>query len=1073
MNYQFMALILPLCVMFTNPRSKAARRRIPGVAGARARISARSERRHADEGLTLIEVVVAFTVLMIALIPLSYLFTQSVIQAGQSTNQQTALSIAEQWVETLSNVTPPVNANGEVIVGKDSAPIGPAAGTATLNGGFTVPASLATPTSFTVNVPNTLVTATTANPQTALVTNSSGTQDSVTYTGQTVNGSSQITALTGVSGWSQQETFTNGAAVNQSSTVVTSESKGGTTYNLLAEYEWTSVEGAGNGSQPNLCVAGTPQLLRLRMTVSWGPNVDSNQVQDSVVIDYPPAGIQTLGFIALQVNGDTGALDSQSNPWSTRVQAPPVQITGPQAMTIYPDQNGCAFAQVEPGSYTISVANASSGQPFSNDNYGSPPFVENALGTVSANELAQPQAYSTTATVAVGAVARSTVSFDQGSLVSLSYPSSSSTEDGVYCPGVGVLGCISTGETGTGTGVTGTAVMTVFNQTTNQWSTTGLPAGVTRLASVACATTGGTTNRCIAVGYGASGAVILSSPTTSASFTADTFPAGVTSLSQVVCPSSTQCVAIGTTATGATVLSGAITATTDTWTTDAITGTGTIAGLTNLVCPASSGGCIALGTSTSPSNGTPVIVAGGYGLGWTASSPNPSGVTLTSIAALACPTTAVSTTCLITGTTATGPEVVSGTATAGLGVAAPSWTWKADAFPGGPAVTSLNGLYCPQASECLLTGRTASAPVVLYGATTPSTSVTFAADTLPVALTSISQMACPSSSACVIIGATATGPSIVSGVITGPSTPDTWTSFTMASLSLPTGYTLTQLSQVNCWSSPSCAITAIGTNASSQPVAFLLTAAGATGTTAWSSKSLPTANPALYLTDIDCVPTGSTYCSAVGAGASGAVELVSNSGPTGAWGDETATGLAGLNATGIPFELNSSNLAPSTYQTFVTAGWTTTPTMPLPPLYPFPIGYSAFAGDCQSEAIAGLNVAQVSTVPGGSTSATVPLGLFSVQVLHSAGPSVGLPYGATLSLKSTAAGLGCNADTYPLQSAGVDGLSRTEVPFGTYTLTITTAGGTTTVPNVTVGGSSVVVGASTFVLPTPVTEKVT
>ena len=745
MNYQFMALILPLCVMFTNPRSQPARRRIPGVAAARARISARAAGRHADEGLTLIEVVVAFTILLIALIPLSYLFTQTVIQSGQSTNQQTALSIAEQWVETLSNVTPPVNGNGEVIVNKDSAPIGPPAGAATLNGGFTVPGSLATPTSFAVNVPNTLVTATTANPQTALVTNSSGTQDSITYTGQTLNGSSQITALTGVSGWSQSETFSNGAAVNQSSAVVTSESKGGTTYNLLAEYEWTSVQvGSGNGAQPNLCVAGTPQLLRLRMTVSWGPNVDSNQVQDSVVIDYPPAGIQTLGFIALQVNGDSSAADSQNNPWSTRVQAPPVQITGPQSMTIYPDQNGCAFAQVEPGTYTIAVSNASSGQPYSNDNYGSPPFVENALGTVSANELAQPQSYSATATVAVGAVARSTVSFDQGSLVSLSYPSSSSTEDGVYCPGVGALGCISTGEAGTGTGVTGTAVMTVFNQSTNVWSTASLPAGVTRLASVACATTGGTTNRCIAVGYGIlrGGHPLLPdhqcacSPPTPSPPASPPFrrwsarprpsasPSGPRRPVPPSCPVPSPPPRTPGRRTPSPVPAPSPAS-------------------SNLVCPASSGGCIATGTSTSPANGTPVIVAGGYGLGWTASSPNPSGVTLTSIAALACPTTAVSTTCLITGTTSTGPEVVSGTATAGLGVAAPGWTWKADAFPGGTTVTSLNGLYCPQTTECLLTGRTASAPVVLYGATTPSTTVTFAADTLPAALTSISEMALP------------------------------------------------------------------------------------------------------------------------------------------------------------------------------------------------------------------------------------------------------------------------------------------------------------------------------------------
>ncbi len=1057
MNSLFMALILPLCVMFSNPKSQPSRRRVPGLAGARVRTAARANGRATDEGVTLIEVVVAFTVLMIALVPLSYLFTSSAIQAGQSTNEQTALSIAEQWVETLSNVTPPVNTNGEVIVDKDASPVGPAAGSTTIPTAFNnVTAS--TLTTLTVSSTSSFATASSGNPQTLSVTTTTGAQ-TVTYTGSTA------TTFTGVTGWTGTTvSVASNAAVTQAAAVVPSETKGGTTYKLLAEYEWTSVEGSGSGSQPNLCKAGTPQLLRLRVTVAWGPIVDSNNVQDSVVLDYPPAGIQTLGFIALQVNGDSTALDSQENPWSTRVQAPPVSISGPQTMTIYPDQNGCAFAQVEPGTYTVTINNASSGYPFSNDTYGSPPFVENALGTVAGNELTQPQSYSASATVAVGAVSRLTTTFDQGSVVNLSYPSSSSTEDGVVCPGAGVLSCISTGESGTGTGVTGTAVMTVFNQSSNVWSTTSLPAGVTRIASVACATT----NRCIAVGYGTSGAVILSSPTTSASFTADSFPAGVTSLSQVVCPSSTQCVAIGTTASGATVLSGAITATTDTWTTDAITGTGTIAGLSNLVCPASSGGCIATATSTSPSNGTPVIVAGGYGLGWTASSPNPSGVTLTSITALACPTTAVSTTCLITGTTSTGPEVVSGTATAGLGVAAPAWTWKADAFPGGTTVVSLNGLYCPQTSECLLTGRTASAPLVLYGATTPSTSVTFAADTLPSAVTSLSQMACPSSSACVLIGATATGPAIVSGAITGPTTPDTWTSDSIPSVTA--GYSLTQLSQVSCWTNPSCAITAVGTNASAQPVAFLLASSGTT--TTWSSASLPTGNPALYLNGVGCLQSGTTYCSAVGAGASGAVELVTSSGPTGTWGDETATGLSGLNASGIPVEINNANLQPNTYQTFITPGWTTTPATPLPPLFPFINGYSMYAGDCQSESVPGLNVVQATTVPGGTSSATVPLGLFSVQVLHSTGTSVGLPYAATLSLQSTESGSGCGADTYPLQSAGVDGLSRTEVPYGTYTLNITTAGGTTTVSSVTVAGSSVTVGASTYVLPTPVPEKV-
>ena len=488
----------------------------------------RSEARHhdsLDQGMTLIEVVVAFVVLMIALIPLSYLFTTSVIQAGQSTNQQTALSIAEQWTETLSNVTPPVNSNGEVVTDQDAAPVGPAAGSTTTTAAYTVPASLVTPTTITVAATTTFATASATYPQSANVTTSTG-QDTITYTGQTVNGGSQITALTGITGWSQAETIANGAVVTQPTSVIPTETKGNTTYTLLAEYEWTTLQGAANGAQPNLCVAGTPQLLKLRMTVSWGPNVDTNNVQDSVVIDYPPSGIQTLGFIALQVNGDSTATDSQGNPWSTRVQAPPVTVTQTsgtptqKTLTIYPDQNGCAFAQVEPGTYTVAINNATTGHPFSNDTYGSPPFVENALGTVTANELTQPQSYTGTATVVGGRRLEAHHLLRPGEP---GQPLLSFLE--LHRGRRRLPGCrraqlhLHRGD-GTGTGVpTGTAVLTTFNQATAQWATATLPTGVTRLPSVACATTGATTTRCIAVGYGSGGAVILSSPTTSATFT--------------------------------------------------------------------------------------------------------------------------------------------------------------------------------------------------------------------------------------------------------------------------------------------------------------------------------------------------------------------------------------------------------------------------------------------------------------------------------------------------------------------------------------------------------------------------
>jgi hypothetical protein len=567
--------------------------------------------------------------------------------------------------------------------------------------------------------------------------------------------------------------------------------------------------------------------------------------------------------------------------------------------------------------------------------------------------------------------------------------------------------------------------------------------------------------------------VILSSPTSSTNFTADTIPtvsgAAVTSLSQVVCPPGTSnCVAIGTTAAGPAILTGSITSGLDTWAADPILGTGPFAGLSTLICPASSGGCIATGINTSTNPGTPIVVSGGYGLSWTATSPNPAGVTLTSASYLACPSTTISTTCLLAGRTATGPALVSGTAAAGLGVAAPVWTSSADTLPAGTA--ALTGLNCPPtAGKCLLTGFNAAlAPVVIYGAATPGTGVPFTNDTLPTAVAA-NGIACPTATACVIIGTNSGSPAILSGTITGPTLADGW-----ANVSLPSvaPNTLTRLSQVVCWTSPSCAVTAIGTNASN-PVALLLTSTGTM--TTWSSTGLPTSNPASYLTGIDCVQPGSStsYCTAVGANATGAVELSSATGPGGAWSDATPSGLSGFTPLGVPVEINNTGLLPSSSQTLITPGWTTSPTTPLPPVYPFTNGYSVYAGDCAAEAAPIFNVAHVATVPGGSSpTTTLPLGLISIQALHALGTSTGVPYaGATFSLLATSASP-CGANTYTLQTAGIDGLSRTEVPYGTYTLTVTTSASTTTVTGVIVGGSSVVANGNTYVLPNPIQVSV-
>ena len=113
--------------MCSDRKSKWSRRLAWKPPSTRAQWARKSAGRADDSGLSLIEVVVAFVVLLIAILPLSYLFTTSLISAGQSTNQQTALSIAEAWAETLANTTPPVTASsGAVVVNTAEPPAGPA-----------------------------------------------------------------------------------------------------------------------------------------------------------------------------------------------------------------------------------------------------------------------------------------------------------------------------------------------------------------------------------------------------------------------------------------------------------------------------------------------------------------------------------------------------------------------------------------------------------------------------------------------------------------------------------------------------------------------------------------------------------------------------------------------------------------------------------------------------------------------------------------------------------------------------------------------------------------------------------
>jgi hypothetical protein len=144
-------------------------------------------------------------------------------------------------------------------------------------------------------------------------------------------------------------------------------------------------------------------------------------------------------------------------------------------------------------------------------------------------------------------------------------------------------------------------------------------------------------------------------------------------------------------------------------------------------------------------------------------------------------------------------------------------------------------------------------------------------------------------------------------------------------------------------------------------------------------------------------------------------------------------------------------------------------------LYPYANGYSIAAGDCLTEAGNSGAQASLSALPGGTANATIPLGLLPLQVVNTSGTPIS---GASLTLKATSSG--CPADTYTLPLTDAAGITRTSVPYGTYSLT--GSAGATTIPtnptgstvavSILVGASSVTVTTSTTVTATSTTTSV-
>ncbi len=894
-----------------------------------------------EDGFGLIENLVAIAILVAAFVPVAYLLTNVFNQTAFSRQKITALSLAEQWIETLNYQGPPMDQNNQPDVGH------------------------------------------------WITENPGGTQLS------------------------------------------------GTTYDVAALFTWAS---AGNGSTPapDLCTSGIAPVLELQVKVTWAQN---QSLTDTSLLGFPPSGVLTNGFLAIQVDGDPAypgvpQTDVYGATWAQRVTSVPITVSGSNLATPYqlnPASNGCAFLELAPGVYTVTVGPGPSSAYVANFDLAS----------------SQTQASGSQApiTVNTAAITRVVFQYDEGTTVGLAYPATTVTDDGVVCPNSsGSLTCIVLGQTAAGANPAAAPVATglVEGSGCSGWCVASLPSTLERIESVGCAT--GAAHVCVAVGYStaSSAAASVAQPGSVTTWTASTLPSGWSALSQITCVAATApaCFAIGSgTNAGKLALatiSGSAAPYGITWTAVAPSGEPGGTALTQVVCPATST-CYAIGNTASAG----VLVTGAAT--W---SNVKLPTTPTSLNQIVCVTASA---CVVAGTRSGSPVVESLSGT----------TWSNDTLPSG--VTAVTQVSCPGTTTpatCYAIGSTSSGAIVMTLGLGSSTTWSRAA--LPSGIAALSQIVCPSASSCVAVGSTASGPVTVS--LKGSWTVDT----------LPAGLAIASIGPVVCPGTTLC-LAPVSTTASAAVISL-----NVGSSTTWTNMALPGAP--VFFSAISC--TSTSVCEAAGASETGPLVYDDTSGTFSPAKLPGVVFAEGLYLDNPPILVSNSNQQPSPTLEALAPTTTSGPATQVGPLFPFVSASSVAVGSCAADATTAS--APVTTVPGATPglpppnqapTVTLPMGLLALEVVHNGVPLVG----ASVSIAETCPGsspltpLGpgsnpSNPSSYAMPTTGPDGETRLAVIYGTFTVTVA---GYATTHTVTVRPTSVVLdGTTTVALPNPVVVSV-
>ncbi len=415
--------------------------------------------RRGDEGMTLVEVMVAFSILIITLVPLTYLLTSVVASAADARQRQAALQLADSWLEVLSN---------------SSLPTDPATG----------PSSPTRP------------------------------QDPVHLPQH-----------------------------HATSTPIPKSTLAGTDFGVSANFTTQSVNNQG---QSDLCSSGQPPspshpaVILLQVTVTW--NKGNSSVTDTTAVNYPQPGLQTEGFLAVQltnsgttdVNGNSAADPTQRHPGHPDRDRPgechrPVDLLQPLAHALLRMRTVACSPRCRRAPTRWPRLSPPRAQP-----QDLQPLPLRRTGVHHHSQQHGPDQDRPTRH-GHGRDHRPARPLRRGHHVHVSYASSAAVDSGVACPG-STPSPVSPPATvprvprrpGAGPGPTGVRPRSPTSPISTMWpAPPGAPVSASGNASGAAA-------------------IRTTSSGLSTTNTDTNIPAGVTTLSQVVCPSANGCYALGT-----------------------------------------------------------------------------------------------------------------------------------------------------------------------------------------------------------------------------------------------------------------------------------------------------------------------------------------------------------------------------------------------------------------------------------------------------------------------------------------------------------------------------------------------